>query len=525
VTAARTLAQVSAVWALAVVAPACTTRTVPARGPTYEDVGPLLEARCASCHGDTRAEGGYRVGSYVEATACAASDPESPVVRPPDARAPLVAALDRDDHRDLLSATERALVLAWVEAGAPAREGRVHPGGWVDPRSESFHGDALRAEGWTRMLEPDGAASCARCHAGAERTPDPETPRGTAPGATACTSCHTDEGGPFACSTCHGAFGPGVTSRAHPPRDTCRHPEERERGGAHAAHLEAGLACTVCHGTRDVDGLTTPASSGHGDGQVDVELDPARAGEGAMADHRDGTCTTSCHERGGDRTAPRWFLDEDLGCGSCHASPPADHYEGTCDRCHAEANAEGTALTPLPGGALHANGRVDLGDGSGTCGACHGEGDDPRPDQGAHGAHASPALAAPMGCAECHTVPETADAPGHLDRVPGAEVTFGARAAARGATPTFEGTSCREVACHGAGLGGGTHVTPDWYGTDGAAARCGACHGAPPPAPHPESEGCSALTCHGGYVTGAGGVSELGRTVHTDGVVDLWRDR
>jgi predicted CxxxxCH...CXXCH cytochrome family protein len=219
---------------------------------------------------------------------------------------------------------------------------------------------------------------------------------------------------------------------------------------------------------------------------------------------------------------PRWLLDHDLDCNSCHTSPPADHYDGPCTPCHVEANADGTALVPGP---MHANGRVDLGDGSGGCGACHGAGDDPWPRTGAHQAHAHPSDALAVACADCHQVPMRVEDAGHLDHVPGAEVTLGARASARGATPVREGTTCREVACHGAGLAGGLAPPPVWTDTDGTSSRCGACHAVPPPPPHTRDEGCSAVTCHGGYVTPDGHLSELGRSVHTDGVINLWSAR
>ena len=42
--------------------------------------------------------------------------------------------------------------------------------------------------------------------------------------------------------------------------------------------MAAGLTCSVCHGERTLDALSDPAMSGHGDGLVQVVLDPARAG-------------------------------------------------------------------------------------------------------------------------------------------------------------------------------------------------------------------------------------------------------
>jgi predicted CxxxxCH...CXXCH cytochrome family protein len=204
-----------------------------------------------------------------------------------------------------------------------------------------------------------------------------------------------------------------------------------------------------------------------------------------------------------------------LDCGSCHQSPPPAHYPGPCSACHAEASDDGTSLRAGP---LHANGTVDLGDGTGGCGACHGNGDDPTPSSGAHPAHAHPAIAAPFACAECHRVPTDVRSPGHLDATLGAEVTFGALASARGAVPQYAAGSCREVACHGAGLTGGTRTAPPWLAGDPAGA-CGACHGIPPPAPHSPSVDCGASLCHGGAIAPGPSFTDLGRNAHVDGTV------
>lgn len=453
----------------------CDLRAVPARDPVYSDVAPALERACGACHGSARAEGGYRVDRYLEAIACPDGSPSA--VSGPDP--PLLAALERPDHEGLLTDREDALVRAWIEAGAPAREGSAHPAGWIDPRSMDFHGRALRSDRWARMLD----GSCARCHEGLADD------GGSAPGATSCASCHREDDGPRACSTCH-----GVERRAFPPRDPCWHPQDE--GGAHEAH--AALACASCHGERTIEGL---AAGLHGDGEV--QADP-------------GACA-SCHDRGGAVPSPRWT--DTLECGSCHESPPEDHYEGACNACHDEAAPDASALVPGP---LHANGRVDLGDGSGGCGACHGEGDDPMPGTGSHAAHARSRTSAPIDCGACHDVPAEPGALGHFDRTPGAEVRFGALASARGALPIFEDGTCRNVACHGAGLDGGSQLEPTWGALDGLASRCGACHGTPPPAPHTDQDTCASTSCHGGLVGPGPSITDLGRATHVDGRIDRW---
>lgn len=482
----------------------CEARVLPARTPVYADVAPILAA-CVPCHGPERAEADYRADSYLASISCPAD--AGPAVEPPDDTAPILAALARDDHRALLGERDAALLALWVEAGAPPSEGAAHPVGWADPRSEDFHGVALRAEHWQRMLDPTSVGACVRCH-------DDGTPRstGTAPGAVPCASCHDDEGGPRACTTCHGSEG-----HAYPPRDPCFHPVEAARtGGAHAAHARGNVGCEVCHGMRTLDAL---AGGLHGNGVVEVVLDLARAGPIAVWDPTTRRCTGTCHDRGGSTPTPRWIVGAGLDCGSCHLSPPRDHYAGTCDRCHAEAAPDGRSLIPGP---LHADGIVEIGDGTGGCGACHGHGTDATPQTPSHLAHASPTLASTFACSECHHVPGTVVEEGHLDHSEGAEVIFGALAHARGSAPTIDASrTCDGVACHGAGLGEGSFTTPTWDATDHQARACGACHGTPPPPPHADSTDCGNVACHGAIVGPGPSITEVGRALHVNGRADL----
>ncbi len=482
----------------------CEARILPTRAPVYADVAPIL-ASCVPCHGPERAEAGYRVDGYVESVSCPAD--AGPAVDPPDEAAPILRALARADHLGLLSEQDAALLTLWVETGAAPREGAAHPSGWADPRSSDFHGEALRAEHWDRMVDETEPGACVRCHDDGTR----RTTR-TAPGATPCASCHTADGGPRACTTCHGSEG-----HAGPPRDPCFHPEEAMRtAGAHAAHAAGNVGCEVCHGPRTIDGLF---GGTHGNGVVEVTLEPTRAGRDARWDPASRRCLDTCHDRGGSEPAPRWITTTERDCGSCHLSPPADHYAGTCDRCHAEAAPDGRSLVPGP---LHADGIVEIGDGSGGCGACHGHGTDPTPSTPAHLAHASPTLATPFACSECHRMPDTVVAAGHLDRTEGAEVIFGPLALARESTPTIDASgTCEDVACHGAGLTSGSFTTPTWDATDHHARTCGACHAAPPPPPHANSTDCGNVACHGAIVGPGPSITEVGRALHVNGRTDL----
>jgi predicted CxxxxCH...CXXCH cytochrome family protein len=167
------------------------------------------------------------------------------------------------------------------------------------------------------------------------------------------------------------------------------------------------------------------------------------------------------------------------------------------------------------------NGRVDLGNGNGTCGACHGTGSDPWPTTAAHPRHKAPTLSEPVACASCHVVPSTVIASGHLDGV--VEVAFSGHAIDRGAQPTWNGTTCTTVACHGANLADPPAI-PAWNDPTFAASACGACHGIPP-SQHTTSTSCNRSTCHGSEIAidgmGIPSITAAGLTLHINGVIDV----
>jgi predicted CxxxxCH...CXXCH cytochrome family protein len=435
-----------------------------------------------------------------------------PATLPPSSQAPILAALDQPPHVGLTSDAQRVTILAWLATGTAQTRNGVHDPSFADPRSAAFHGAVLRASRWTAMLDGSAEGTCGRCHEGA-----PSRPAGVtepAPGAPACTSCHDQPGGVLACGTCH-----GDGARAYPPRSSCFFPADAPAGGVHAAHVgpsplrSTGLACTTCHPTPG-----DPVIAGaHGNGSVEIVFDPAVVTGEASYDRTTKTCAVSCHDRGGARARLTWNDDSSVGCNDCHRSPPAGHHPGPCDRCHAEANAEGTALM---GGALHLNGTVDLGDGSGKCGACHGSGDSPWPSTAAHPAHRAPTSTEPIACATCHVVPTAILDPTHLDGT--VRVTLSGLAAARGAEPSWDGQACADVACHGANLADPA-AAPQWSDSSGSASHCGACHGIPP-SQHTPSTDCGRSDCHGSEVsldvTGAPSITSLGLSLHVDGIVE-----
>jgi predicted CxxxxCH...CXXCH cytochrome family protein len=403
-----------------------------------------------------------------------------------------------------------ALAACALERVGPAAGDSVHPAGMATPSSPAFHGASLRAARWAPMLDANDPDACGRCHDGA-----PARPSGVAfgaPGAPACTACHAAEGGALACGTCHG-------DGAGDPAPTA---------GAHGGHVRAtathasGFSCDTCH---PVPGDTVVAGT-HADGVVEIAFGVLASAGGASASWAPDAhaCAVACHDRGGAVPRPAWPAGADagaLGCGDCHRAPPDGHFAGPCTGCHPEADVAGTALRPGP---LHLNGRIDVGDGSGLCGACHGAGDDPWPRTAAHAAHRAPTLAAPIACASCHPVPSSILSPGHMNgRV---DVVFREGAVARGAAPVWDGARCAGVACHGANLPERTAEAPAWSDGSHAARACGTCHGLPPTIDHTTSSECDRVECHGGEVRrDATGLSipELGLPLHVNGVIDVAR--
>ena len=96
----------------------------PATVEYSRDVRPLLERRCASCHGADKRKGGFRVDSA--AAVLRGGEAHAPAVRPGDSdHSPLIQVLEGaiPDLRmpakgEPLSAAEIALLRAWIEQGA-----------------------------------------------------------------------------------------------------------------------------------------------------------------------------------------------------------------------------------------------------------------------------------------------------------------------------------------------------------------------------------------------------------------------
>jgi predicted CxxxxCH...CXXCH cytochrome family protein len=103
-----------------------------------------------------------------------------------------------------------------------------------------------------------------------------------------------------------------------------------------------------------------------------------------------------------------------------------------------------------------------------------------------------------------------------------ADVRFGPRASARNQHPSYENGTCRDIACHGAGLADGIERALRW--NDRPVQQCTGCHGLPPAAPHPQDGNCASVICHGSEVgdTGTGQtITAAGLAKHIDGTIDV----
>jgi predicted CxxxxCH...CXXCH cytochrome family protein len=357
--------------------------------------------------------------------------------------------------------------------GTPASG--VHPAGYADPKSASFHVGDIRARGYDLAL-------CASCHG--------DDYAGGGAGVS-CLECHPQ--GPTACVTCH-KNGPTT--------------------GAHAVHRDVGqLACAECH--------VVPArwdAPGHvlGDAPPAEVTFGARAGMTLVAADRagppttaGGTCTNIychgdvLHAGGGLATEPRWDAQPAGGCTGCHAAPPPSHAQTECASCHANAP--------------HIDGIVEVGRDT-SCSGCHGDASSPAPPNdlagniyttalgvGAHRAHltAPSRLRGPIACETCHLVPTALDTPGHIDSALPAEVN---------ATIGWDRSSATCTAwCHGP-------ARPVWTQSVGVA--CGSCHGVPPDTtfhtPGMPLTGCAG--CHPRTMSSDG---NLLPGEHMDGDVDV----
>ena len=241
----------------------------------------------------------------------------------------------------------------------------------------------------------------------------------------------------------------------------------------------------------------------------------------------------------------------------------------SCTTCHAQSFQGGTSGVSCSSSGCHV-------DASGTpkspqaCNTCHGKFNAPAGDlvsyapprnidgdtaTTAHGvgAHQKHLLTGTNGktvkCQECHTVPSSVFAAGHLDTPGPAEVVFNdtlARLVTGNGTfapsPSYDPASlrCNSTFCHGNwharkastpvqfqyafadSVIMGANASPRWTGGS-TEASCGSCHGLPPTghigAGALDVTTCGNSGCHPGVVDDAGNI--LDKTKHINGKIDV----
>jgi predicted CxxxxCH...CXXCH cytochrome family protein len=197
-------------------------------------------------------------------------------------------------------------------------------------------------------------------------------------------------------------------------------------------------------------------------------------------------------------------------CNACHAAAGWANWQTNCSFCHGDRTQKAGyagGANPLPSAPPDdVAGRLSGTNGSAT---------------GAHAIHLQgSSLASPFACGQCHVVPVAPAVHGVGDiRLTALHVNgnvalaFGSLAG--GAAATWNATQHRcSTYCHGSTLDGGGVKTPTWTQSDGTATACNACHGAPPPSPHPSGTQCG--VCHPGYTS-----TSVVATTHVNGVLDV----
>ena len=278
--------------------------------------------------------------------------------------------------------------------------------------------------------------------------------------------------------------------------------------GSHKRHVtDAGFSCSLCHAG------DTAASTGplHTDGTINVNFTSKGVGTtysqavGNVPGNGYGTCSTSkCHGRG----TPNWGLNTS-----------ADK----CEKCH------GSAATAAAG---------SFKDTAGSTGSVY---------VGTHVSHLKGThnYSLPITCDQCHTVPASVTAFGHMSSLP-ATLTWGVLAKSSSKVRTTAGSTsgvstsmapsysssgrqCSNTYCHaGVQNFNGTTYSPQGTGPaplwgDPAylgGSGCDKCHGYPPGGVHTASTSCNA--CHNHVA--ASNNSFADKTKHINGTVETTAD-
>ncbi|MDH3845964.1 MAG: hypothetical protein OES69_18635, partial [Myxococcales bacterium] len=137
----------------------CSEERIRAEPPVvFADIDPILQDRCVVCHSGPAPAAGYSVEDYLETIRCVPDG--EPATLPSDPSAPILAVLEGPTHADFLDESQAEGLTAWVVEGAwPARRGS-HPGQWLDPRTDAWHGTYLEETDWQGIVDPTRVDAC-----------------------------------------------------------------------------------------------------------------------------------------------------------------------------------------------------------------------------------------------------------------------------------------------------------------------------------------------------------------------------
>jgi predicted CxxxxCH...CXXCH cytochrome family protein len=156
-------------------------------------------------------------------------------------------------------------------------------------------------------------------------------------------------------------------------------------------------------------------------------------------------------------------------CQSCHGATYAGGTTGqSCNTCHSKTGGPENCTTCH--GSVNAAPPKDLADHISPS----------FKGVGAHQKHVlGGSLGAPVACAECHKVPATLFAAGHLDATANAEVRFDTTSSIYRSNAVYNAAnvSCTNTYCHGNMPGGNMNASMTWTDTAAASTACGTCHG------------------------------------------------
>jgi predicted CxxxxCH...CXXCH cytochrome family protein len=211
-------------------------------------------------------------------------------------------------------------------------------------------------------------------------------------------------------------------------------------------------------------------------------------------------------------------------CLTCHTKPGGPE---ACNTCHGNSAEDPAVLTNVaPPGGLDGETAVTT------------------PAVGAHQAHLTfyPSASLASTCQQCHALPQTFAAAGHIDADGNAELLFtgslvklategGARVP--NASYSAANNTCAGTYCHGnwgllqsqskysfiyvAAKMEGAVASPKW--TDASSAACGSCHGLPPAGHNPFSR-ADCATCHQGVIDVNGNIIDNAK--HVNGKVNVF---